>query len=94
MNLRRVLAIGLAAGSLATAVGSTALVASASTTPTGKTNVHHRHNCVTPEPGTAPGKKCVQKPKPKHTPKATHTSTPTPKPHPKHPVHPKHPTHP
>ncbi|MDB5113356.1 MAG: hypothetical protein JWL78_426 [Chloroflexi bacterium] len=90
MNLRRLLACGLAAASLAGGVGSTVLVghAASRTAPPVKQKVHKQH-CVKPvagQPPTANTCKPMPKPKPKtHTlkPKPT-THSPKPKPQPVH----------
>jgi ribosomal protein L40E len=79
MNLRRLLACGLATASLAGGVGSTVLVghAASRTPPPVKQKVQKQH-CVKPVAGQPPtANTCKPKPKPK--PK-THTLKPKPKP--------------
>ncbi len=78
MSLRRLLACGLAAASLAGGVGSTVLVGHAATrtTPPAKQKLHKPH-CVKPVAGQPPtANTCKPKPKPK----PKHTPTPKPKP--------------
>ena len=86
MDLRRLLACGLATASLAGGVGSTVLVghAASRTAPPVKQKVHKQH-CVKPVAGQPPTANTC-KPKPKtHTlkPKPT-THSPKPKPQPVH----------
>jgi hypothetical protein len=92
MNLRRLLACGLAAASLAGGVGSTVLVghAASRTPPPAKQKVMKQH-CVKPVAGQPPTTNtCKPKPKPKtktHTLKpkpAPTTHSPRPKPQPVH----------
>ncbi|HEX3607476.1 MAG TPA: hypothetical protein VH134_16245 [Candidatus Dormibacteraeota bacterium] len=86
MNIRRIAAALTAGSALALGAGTTVFASAAPSS----TNPHHRHHCAVTTPGTVPGHKCVQDPKPTHTPKPHPTHTP--KPHPTHTPKP-HPTH-
>jgi hypothetical protein len=84
MNVRRLVATGLAATSLGGAVGGTALVVHAATPPLRQQTVHRAKPCPTPSPGTLPTRQCTPKPKPKPKPKhfglkGTHSPRPTPR---------------
>jgi hypothetical protein len=79
MNLRRLLACGVATASLAGGVGSTVLVGHAASRPTPPAQQKlHRQHCVKPVAGQPPtANTCKPKPKHrKHTP--THTMRPRP----------------
>jgi hypothetical protein len=76
MNLRRLLACGLATASLAGGVGSTVLVGHAATPPA--THKLHKQKCTKPVPGQPlTANTCKPKPK-KHHPKTTHSPKPKP----------------
>jgi hypothetical protein len=77
MNLRRLLACGLATASLAGGVGSTVLVGHAATrTPPPAKQKLHKQQCVKPVAGHPPtANTCKPKPAPK-----THSPKPKPKP--------------
>jgi hypothetical protein len=85
MNLRRLLACGLATASLAGGVGSTVLVghAASRTPPPARQKVMKQH-CVKPVAGRPPtANTCKPKPKPKPKTKTT-SHSPNPKPQPVH----------